>query len=204
MQGLATKQTQLLFEFYHGDQQSASPETCNASPENNDQTDVFLLPTLSFVGGDHAFECNNIKAKAVLVDLGGFVPIEDTTGDTYTTADGTTLHFVKNDLERICDDVVKTSLPEPVPATVDARPIHGTPVSTGTFSVKINPDANSPFPFYSDSRKLHHTGSLNACYAGRKALVPLNPGKHLIDVDLTSLFGPTGPSTHFTYKVTRS
>jgi hypothetical protein len=141
---------------------------------------------------------NGLAATMVLAARSG------TTGDTYTTADGTTLHFVKNDLERICDDVVKTSLPEPVPATVDAKPIHGTPVSTGTFSVKINPDANSPFPFYSDSRKLHHTGSLNACYAGRKALVPLNPGKHLIDVDLTSLFGPTGPSTHFTYKVTRS
>ena len=145
LQLLAVKQSQLLFEFFHGDGQSASPKTCNESRENNEQLEVFLLPTLSFSGGDHIFHCKT-KAKAVLVDLGGIVPTEDTTGDTYTTTDGKSLHFVKNDLEQICDDVVRSFI-DPFPATVDGRKLDGVPVATRAFPVKINSDANDPFPF---------------------------------------------------------
>lgn len=200
LQLLEVKQTQLLFEFFHGHGQSVSPESCNESRENSQQDGVFLLPTLSFSGGDQLFTCET-KARAVLVDLGGLVP----TGDTYTAADGTVLHFVKNDLQQICDDVVR-SFTDPLPATVDRRPLRGVAVSTRAFPVKINSDANDPFPFFDDALQLHGRGTLYTCYTGRKALVPLSRGKHVITVDLTSLFGPTGPPTHLTYiiNVTRS
>ncbi len=201
LRALATQQTQLLFQFFHGAPQTASPETCNASRANNNRPDVFLLPTLSFSPGDHTFECQ-IKAPAVLVDLGGVAVTEDTTGDPYPAADGTILHFVPKDLARICDDVV-TSFSDP-PAFVDKQKIKGVAVSTRTFIAQINRDANSPFPFFRDSWKLGHRGFLHSCFAGRKALVPLSRGTHFIDVDLTSVFGPDAASTHLTYKITRS
>ena len=170
-------------------------------PGQHHRRGVFLLPTLSFSLGDHSFECR-IKAPAVLVDLGGFTVIEDNSTDTYTTADGTPLHFVPKDLERICDDVVR-SFGDP-PAALDGRKISGVALSTRTFLVRVNPDANSPAMFFQDSVDLKHPGLLHSCYAGRKALVPLGRGTHIIDVDLTGVFGSPELSTHLTYKITRS
>lgn len=211
LQRLAAVQTQLLFRDYHGSPQVASPATCNAGQDGHagdgrgeDRSahgggagGVFLLPTLSFGSGAQSFWCH-IEAKAVLVDLGGAVATEDKRGDLQTLADGEMLTFARGNLSRICDDALRFFSPS-APATVDGRPLVGTPVSTGTFEVKVNSDAAAPgLPFYQDSVDLGHPGSLAACYTGQKAIVPLTAGRHEIRVTLA---GADGLPSQFTYHI---
>ena len=196
-QRLAAAQTQLLFKYFDGPSQIASPRTCNQGQDDEGFHGVFLLPTKISSHGDRSFQCN-IEAKAVLVDLGGGFASEDKRGDTYTLTNGKVLTFKKSVLPRICDDAIRY-FPKSAPATIDNRKITGTKVITTNFTVKINPgSASSPnAPFYQDSVDLGHAGSLAACYFGHKAIVPLSPGHHVIRVDLTSI----SPATHFTYNI---
>ena len=194
---LAVAQTQLLFKYFDGPSQIASPRSCNQGQSDEGVHGVFLLPTKIASHGDRSFQCN-IEAKAVLVDLGGGFASEDKRGDTYTLKNGKVLLFKKADLPRICDDAIRY-FPTSAPATVDNRKITGTTVITANFTVKVNPgSASSPnAPFYQDSVDLGHAGSLAACYFGHKAIVPLSPGHHVIRVDLSSI----SPATHFTYNI---
>ena len=117
---------------------------------------MYLLPRLSFGSGDETFWCK-IRTDAVLVDLGGKVATEDNRGDTYALASGELLTFTKANLTRICDDALRFS-PVSAPATLDTRPIAGRPVSTPTFTVKVNPGtvANPNAPYCQDSIDLGH------------------------------------------------
>jgi hypothetical protein len=197
LQRLAAAQSQLLFRFYNGQPQPASPPTCSRSAERGQRT--LLLPTLSFGSGDATFDCTT-RSHAVLVDLAGALATEDARGDTWTLADGEVLDFSRANLPRICDDVLRF-IP-PATATLDNAAITPTAVVTRNFRVQVNPGAdNSPgaSPFYQDSVDLGHPGRLAACFSGYKALVPVRPGHHVITVDLSAI---VGVPTEFTYNLT--
>jgi hypothetical protein len=198
LQRLAADQTQLLFRFYDGQPQTASPPTCSQRRGDGRRGGVLLLPSLSFGSGDATFTCRT-KARAVLVDLSGFTVTEDNRGDTWTLADGEVLDFARANLPRICDDVLR--FVPAATATLDDSAITPIPVSTRNFSVKVNPGAdNTPgLPLYQDSSDLGHPGRLAACYSGYKALVPISPGHHVLHVDLSAI---VGAPTQFTYDVT--
>jgi len=195
LERLAIAQSQQLFKYYYGKPQSASPMFCSQAQSKDG---VFLLPTASFWGGDRDFRCK-IKTRSVVVDLGGYVPTEDNRpGSVYELPNGEKLTFAKENLERICDAILDGF--EPGTATLDGREITGVPVSTSTFPVKINRTANNdPLFFYEDSKNLGHPGRLTSCYSGVKAIVGLSPGRHVLRVDLTELFG--GTSTVMTYHI---
>jgi hypothetical protein len=198
LQRLAADQTQLLFRFYNGQPQTASPPTCSQRQGDRRRHGVLLLPTLSFGSGDAIFTCKT-NARAVLLDLAGATVSEDNRGDTWTLADGEILDFARENLPRICDDVLRV-IPA-ASATLDDVAITPTPVVTRNFIVKVNPGAdNTPgSPLYQDSIDLGHPGRLAACYSGYKALVPISPGHHVIHVDLSAI---VGAPTEFTYDLT--
>lgn len=197
LQRLAVAQTQLLFRDYHGLPQVVSPPHCNKGQDRQGFHGVFLLPVLSFNPGDETLRCR-IETREVLLDLGGYVPIEDARSDTYTLADGTLLLFRRPNLQAICNDV--TQYLSDAPATLDGQPISATTVVTRDFKVQINRGANKTpgNPFYDDSVGLGHPGSLTACYAGHKALLRLSPGSHVISVDLS---GYASAPTHLVYLI---
>jgi hypothetical protein len=197
LQELAAAQTQLLFRFYNGQPQPASPPTCNQGQDEDGRDGVFLLPTLSFGSGDVTFTCTT-EAHQVLVDLAGGVVTEDRRGDTYTLANGEILDFARRNLQRICDDAIRF-IPAAT-ASLDNGPITATPVVTRNFTVKVNPGANNTpgSPLFQDSIDLGHPGRLTACYVGYKALVSVSPGHHVLRVDLSAI---TGTATHFTYNL---
>jgi hypothetical protein len=192
LQKLAAAQTQLLFRFYNGQPQPASPPRCNQGQHEDSENGVFLLPTLSFGSGDVTFTCRT-EAHAVLVDLGGAVAAEDRRGDTYELVNGEILDFARKNLQRICDDAIRYF--SPATASLDNHAITGTPVVTRNFTIKVNPGAE---PYFQDSIDLGHPGKLTACYVGYKALVPVSPGHHVLRVDLSAV---AGTATHFTYKL---
>lgn len=203
---LAVAQTQLLFKFYNGQPQFASPQTCSEGQDKDGTDGVFLLPTLSFVGADMTFRCK-IATKSVLVDLGGAIPTEDDRASAppplgpsvYELKNGKIVPFTKDNLQTICRDL-RRFFPTPAPATLDGHRLKGVLVTTRNFTDKINKDANDPplLPFFQDSKDLGHPGRLTSCYTGHKALVVLKSGDHVITVDLS---GFTGTPAHFTYKI---
>jgi hypothetical protein len=193
LQRLAAEQTKLLFSHYHGSPQVASPATCSYGDEA-DEARPFLLPTLSFGAGNAGFSCH-LETRTALLDLGGFTVTEDNTGDTYPLPNGENVPFTRANLERICDDALLRLVPAPAPATLDGKPIVGTPVSTSVFEVKV---LRSAAFFWQQSVAVGHPGRLAATFCGWKALVPLAPGPHVIKVDLS---GITGSPTHFTYRL---
>jgi hypothetical protein len=194
LQRLAGDQTQLLFRFYNGQPQTASPPTCSQR-QSRRHRHVLLLPTLSFGSGDATFTCKT-HARRVFIDLGGFTVTEDHRGDTYELADGEILDFARANLPRICDDALR--LVTAAPATLDNVAIVPTPVATRNVIVRVNPgaDNNPGGPLYQDSIDLGHPGRLAACFTGYKALVPISRGHHVIHVDLSAI---VGAPTEFTY-----
>jgi hypothetical protein len=192
LQRLTVAQTQLLFRYYHGQPQVASPPSCRGSASEESE-DVFLLPTLSFGSGNARFHCRT--DRAVLVQMNGFAVSEDARTDTWTLADGEVLRFTRANLQRICHDVVR--ILTPAPATLDGHPVRGTQVITRNFTVRVNRDADSPgSPFYTDSVQVGHPGRLTACVVAYTALLRLSPGHHLLRVDLSKY---TAAPTVFTY-----
>jgi hypothetical protein len=204
LQKLAQAQTQLLFAQYFGAPQTASPASCNQGQRPDGIRGVFLLPTLSFGTGDALFICH-IKTRSVLLDLGGAIATEDSHLDgAFTTHTGEKLLFTRANLERICDDILlfpaNAGAPPASPATLDGKPITGTPVSTPPVTVTVNPTAGS---FFSDSIAVGHPGKLAASYCGTKAQIRLTPGQHVIQIDQTlRAGGPNHEPTHFTYAIT--
>lgn len=194
VQERAEAQTKLLFRELKGPQ-TASPATCNEGQRPEGIMGEFILPTLSFGSGNASFTCR-VTAHVALLDLGGAIATEDDRDDTYTTAGGDVLRFTRGNLERICDDALRF-FPAPAPATVDSNPVSGTQVSTPVFEVKVNPTA--PVPFWQDSVDLGHPGTLAAAYCGWKAEVPLDVGRHVIEVNLSDV---AGAPTHFSYNIT--
>jgi hypothetical protein len=193
---LAIAQTKLLFRFYNGQPQTVSPLTCHQRRNRTGEAKVLLLPTLSFGSGDDTITCAT-RAHAAFVDLGGFTVTEDKRGDTYTLADGQVVTFARANLQRICNDAIR--LVPTAPATLDGRPVAGTPVITRDFTVTVNPGANNTpgSPYYQDSVDLGHPGTLTACYVGYKALLPLARGhQHVLRVDLSAI---AGAATTVTY-----
>jgi hypothetical protein len=191
----AEEQTRLLFAQLRSPTQVASPATCDAGQRPWGTDGVFILPTLdSSAPGDLAFTCH-VAVRRVLLDLGGGIATEDARGDTYTTADGQVLLFTRQNLEAICDDVLRF-FPTPAPATLDSVAIGGTQVSTRAFEVPIHPTA--PGTFWQDSIAVGHPGRLAASYCGWKTVLTLSPGEHVIAVDLSGV--ASGP-THFTYDI---
>jgi hypothetical protein len=195
LQRLAADQTQLLFRFYNGQPQTASPPTCRQRQGNRHRHRVLLLPTLSFGSGNATFTCKT-HARAALIDLAGATVTEDHRGDTWTLENGEILDFARANLPRICDDVLRF-IPA-ASATLDNVAITPTPVVTRNFNVRVNPgaDNNPGGPLYQDSIDLGHPGRLAACYSGYKALVPISRGHHVIHVDLSVI---VGAPTEFTY-----
>jgi len=194
LERLAIAQSQQLFEYYQGEPQPASPMFCWQAQSKDG---VLLLPAASFWGGDRDFRCK-VSTRSVLVDLGGYIPTEDKRYETstYELANHEIVTFARKNLTRICDDL----LPKLTPAiaTLDGVAISGTPISTRTFSSKINRSANDELlPFYQDSIDVGHPGRLTSCFTGFKAIVPVTAGHHILQVDLTELFG--GTSTVMTY-----
>ena len=131
--------------------------------------------------------------------MGGYIVTEDArSDDTYQLQSGEVVLFTRANLARICADALRLT-PVPAPATLDGRALSGRPVSTPTFTVKVNPGtADQPnTPYYQDSIDVGHPGRLTACYSGQKALVHLKPGRHVLRVDLTG----EGLPTRFTYYI---
>jgi hypothetical protein len=196
VQALAAAQTVYLFAHLT-QEQSASPRVCGAGQPSSGFFGFFLLPTLSFSPGDQNFHCR-ITTRTVVLDLSGSTVTEDASGVPYEFADGTELLFERRNLERICDDVGPRFFPTPSPATLDGNPIAGTAVTTPTFPVPIHRTA--PLTFWADSVALGHPGVLWSTFCGWKAELRLTPGKHVILVDHSRLFG--GTSTKFRYDIT--
>lgn len=197
LQRLAVAQTQLLFRYYHGQPQIVSPARCNAHPDAETYSGVFLLPTLTFSSGNATVRCR-ITTRTVLVDLGGLIPTEDARKDSYPLAGGTVLYFRRQNLQAICNDAARY-LPDTT-ATLDNQPFTGTLVITRNFTEQIHRGANNTpgNPYYEDSKRLGHPGQLTSCYVGKKALLHLSPGSHVISVDLSAL---TGTPTQLTYLI---
>ncbi len=203
LEKLAIKQSQLLYEFHRDPLQVASPRHCGQGQPIDGVDGVFILPTLSFVGGNKAFKCTT-NAKAVLVDLGGYTVIEDPRfpDSAYPLAgvDEPGIAFSKENLQSICADVISLTQLGVAPAHLDGGAALTTnPITTRNFGVRINRLADpAGQPFYADSVALGHPGRLTSCYAGYKAIVQLSPGHHVIDVNLSGL---TGTPTSFVYNI---
>ena len=194
LQLLAMAQTELMFANLTQPQQVASPARCDQGQPSFGILGEFFLPMDSFNAGDATFDCR-IRARTVVLDLGGALASEDASGDTWTLANGTKLTFTRGNLERICDDVLRV-FPASAPATLDGAPIAGTQVSTPAIPVLVHRGA--PDPLFQDSVDLHHPGVLAASSCGWKAELRLRPGRHVINVDLTD---SAGAPTHFTYNI---
>ncbi|HET9648285.1 MAG TPA: hypothetical protein VFP34_08650 [Microlunatus sp.] len=192
IQQLASQQTALLLSRY-SEGQTASPTVCSEGQSAHGTQGVFLLPTLSFNPGDVRFTCR-LHTQRVLVDLGGYVVTEDASGSTWTTVDGYDLTFSRDNLEQICDDVLRL-LPAPAPAIIDNHPITGIQVATAPITSRIRPSAGA---LWQDSVNLGHPGTLAASFCGWKAELRLPPGPHHITVDLTDI---AGGQTHLTYDI---
>lgn len=204
LERLAIAQSQLLFKFHNDPLQTASPLKCGQGQSRDGVDGVFMLPTLSFVGGNQTFQCVT-NAKAVLVDRGGFTVTEDPrfpqSAYPLSGVDAPGIAFSKENLQTICADVIPFTELHAAPAKVDGAALRDDPdpVTTRNFAVKINEGADTPDqPFFSDSEKLGHAGRLTSCYAGYKNIVQLSPGHHAIEVDLSGL---TGIPTTFVYKI---
>jgi hypothetical protein len=199
LQKLAQRQTNLLLKFYEG--QNVSPPKCGQGQGSHGVHGVFLLPVPSFTPGDQTVNCK-IRARSVLVDLGGFVITEDKRS-SWTFKNGEVKPFTRKNLEPICDDIIAQGfLSKPMPATLDGdRPITGPLLNSGVFTAKVNRHAQIPGDgdLYADSVALGHPGRLATVYCGFKAKVHLRPGTHTILVDYSGIFG--GP-TEFTYNIT--
>jgi hypothetical protein len=181
----------VLLSRYHAGQVS-SPSACLHGQVVHGS--VYLLPTLSFGSGNKIFRCR-IRARAVLLDLGGAVATEDNDpNDTYTLSDGKVLRFTRQNLEPICDDALKY-FPAPAPATVDGDAISGVQVSTAAFIARVNRHSGT---YWQQSVALGHPGRLAASYCGWKAVVHLHTGHHVIKVDLSRA---AGAPTHFVYRI---
>jgi hypothetical protein len=216
LQRLAEAQTQLLLSHLKMPlgAQTASPMRCNEGQDAAGTNGTFLLPTFAGKAGNRTFNCR-VKARAVLVDLGGVMAIEDArfdSGSSYTfyedppPAVPVPVAFTKANLERICDDMVSRpdffpSIPLPArPATLDGTPLSGArAVSTPPFTSRVKKSAGLEYgQLYRDSQNLGHPGKLATTFCGWKARVPLSPGHHVITVNLGDL---AGSPTMFTYDI---
>jgi hypothetical protein len=198
---LAQQQTNLLLKYYQG--QNVSPPSCGQGQESDGVHGVFLLPVLSFAPGDQMLDCRT-SARAVLVDLGGFVITEDNRfPESSYPLGGQQVPFSRENLAPICDDVIAQGfLGDPAPATLDgATAITGPALDSGVFTARVNRRAQIPAgaDLYADSVALDHPGRLATVFCGFKAKVFLRPGAHTIVVDYSALFG--GTSTVFTYNI---
>jgi hypothetical protein len=203
LQTLAQQQTNLLLQFYEGE--NVSPPKCGQGQGSDGIDGAFLLPVASFTPGDQTVNCMT-TAGSVLVDLGGFVITEDNRfpESSWTLLNGQVIPFTRENLELICDDIIDQGfISNPVPATVDGDPITGPdePLNSGVFTAKVNRHAQIPggADLYADSIALGHPGRLATVYCGFKAEVRLSLGTHTIMVDYTGIFGG---STVFTYNIT--
>jgi len=196
LQRLAQRQTQLLLRHF-SDGDVASPTRCNEGQSRKGTDGVFLLPTRYDGAGDLTFTCR-ISTRTVLLDLGGAVATEDADPESTWTLSttGEILHFTPATLERICDDLLNVYYLAPSAATLDAKPISGTRISTPAFVAKVRPKAEGLF---AASEALKHPGKLATSYCGWKTKLRLKPGHHVIVVDLLAP-GETDPST-FTYRI---
>jgi hypothetical protein len=88
---------------------------------------------------------------------------------------------------------------QPATATINGEPITGTPISTKVFWARVQPGA--PLHFYEESVALGHPGRLATSYCGYKAIIPLEMGTNVIEVDLSAF---TGSPTHLTYTIART
>jgi hypothetical protein len=195
---LAQQQTNLLLKFYEG--QNVSPPKCGQGQGFNGIDGVFLLPVPAFTPGNETVTCKT-SARSVLVDLGGFVLTEDKRS-SWTLKNGQVIPFTRENLEPICADIIAQGLlSDPMPATLDGRPITGPLLNSGVFTAKVNRHAQIPGDgdLYADSVALGHPGRLATVYCGFKAKVHLHPGKHTIVVDYSGIFGSP---TEITYNIT--
>ena len=195
---LAQAQTQLLLSHLTTPVgvQVASPTTCNVGQPPEGTGGTFLLPTRSGGSGDQTFTCN-VRARSVLLDLGGAFVTEDARANKpWVTATGQELPFTRGNLEAICDDVLPRFFPGALPATLDGLPLTGgMAVSTAPFTSIIN---KSTGKLYGDSVIVGHPGTLATTYCGWKALVPLSNGDHTITVEFTD---PKAGAFTFTYNI---
>jgi hypothetical protein len=189
LQRLAVAQTQLLLSHLKHPlgEQVVSPQNCNEGQSAKGTDGTFLLPTFAGKPEDATLTCH-IKARAVLVDLFGFVVTEDNSGDLYPPLK---LPFTKANLERICDDLVKQA--PAAQATLDGKSLEGPKVSTAVFTSRVKPQSGD---LYQESIELGHRGTLATTYCGHKAKVPLTTGHHVIKVTL-----PNSEKTVLTYKI---
>ena len=188
MQRLAQRQTQLLLAHYVTGQ-VISPASCDEGQRASGTHGVFLLPTLSFAFDDATIRCA-VKTDTVLLDLGGIVVTEDNRPDsTYELATGEALTFHRNNLERICDDLLRL-LPRPAAAEVDGRPFtRATQLATRPVDATVLPGSGQ---FWDDSVLLGHPGVLAVSYCGWKTKVHLRPGRHTVEVDMAPVFDGAG------------
>jgi len=198
IQRLAAEQTQQLLGYLNAPplEQTASPRTCRDADNSDKYRKVFLLPTLAGQPGDKTFYCR-VNARTVLVDLGGaFVTEDNNPESTWTTAGGEVLRFTRDNLEPICDDIIAGYYSkQKATATVDGKALRGVAVSTPAFISRIPKAAGQ---LYVDSKEVGHPGKLATTYCGWKAEVPLQPGRHVIVVDLSDV---AGARTVFTYEI---
>jgi hypothetical protein len=201
LQKLAQQQTNLLLKFYQG--QSVSPSKCGEGQGAAGVGGVFLLP-VAFGPGDQTLNCTT-NARSVLVDLGGFLVIEDPRfpDSFYELPNGDQIPFTRENLEPICNDVIANVLGDTAPATatLDGRDFTGQVINSGVFTAQVNRKAQAPdgTDYWADSVGLGHPGRLATVFCGFKAEVPLSPGTHTIVVDYTGAFGA---STILTFNIT--
>src|SRR4051794_5437258 len=202
---LAQQQTNLLLKFYTG--QNVSPSRCGRGQSSNGVDGVFLLPTLSFAGGDRTIDCRT-SARSVLLDLGGFTVNEDARfpASSYPFSDnGPVVPFTRQNLEPICDDLIADrTFSVPAVAKLDgATQVTGTVLDSGVFTAKVNRHAQMPggADLYADSVALGHPGRLGTVFCGVKAIVHLSPGTHTLVLDYGKFPDGITP-TVFTYKIT--
>jgi hypothetical protein len=184
LQRLAQAQTELLLRTFN-DKNLTGPANCSQGQDPKGFEGVYLLPTLLLTGAvplaSRTFSCH-IKARSVLVDLGGLVVTEDTSG-----------FFDRGTLEAFCEANLPDFFPTAHSLTVDGlMPDLAQNVSTTEFIASVKPPSG-PF-YFGESRKLGHPGELAATYCGFKAEVPLDTGTHVITVDLGGAV--------FTYNIT--
>ncbi len=192
-QSLATAQTQQLMSHLTTPfAQQSSPASCDRAATTGG---VLLLPVLAGLAGNRTFRCVT-RARAALVDLGGFVCTEDNDpDDVYTTAAGAVLRFSSGNLEAICQDVIR--LVTPAPLTVDGCPAREDPVAVGTheFTSRVRRSTGS---YWDASVALGHPGALRSAFGGYKQLVRLGVGRHTVATDLSSI---TGAPTVLTFVI---
>lgn len=177
LQRLAVGQTQLLLSHLKHPlgEQVVSPLNCNEGQSAQGTDGTFLLPTFAGKPGDATLTCH-IKARAVLVDLFGFVVTEDNSGEAFPPLG---LPFTKENLEDICEYLANHA--PTADATLDGKSFVGPTVSTAVFTSRVKPKSGD---LYQESIQLGHRGTLATTYCGHKAKVSLTPGHHVIKVTL--------------------